>query len=334
LQLAIDDNGNTGTGGALTGSASATIDVTPCYCPGTLIMTPHGEKAIEELDIGDEVVTMSGIARPVKWIGRRSYDGGFLRGSKEILPVCIRADALDDHLPRRDLWVSPHHAMYLDGVLIEAMDLINGVSIVQAEHVDQVEYFHIELDTHDVIFAEGAPAESYIDDDNRLMFHNAPDYYARYRDARVPVHYCVPRLQEGYELETARQRIAARAGILRSADGERVGTLRGNVEGIRATGIAGWAQNSDAPEVPVCLDIFVDAKLVGRALANIYRDDLARAGLGSGRHGFCFTPPAGLDFSADAVEVRRSLDGALLQRSQASTARAAQDLSPSRRLIA
>ena len=326
LKLTIDDNGHTGTG-ALTGSASATIDITPCYCPGTLIKTPHGEKAVEKLEIGDKVITMSGIARPIKWIGRRSYGGRFLRGSKEILPVCIKAGALDDNVPKRDLWISPHHAMYLDDVLIEAKDLINGVSIVQAEHVEQVEYFHIELDTHDVIIAEGAAAESYIDDDNRLMFHNAPDYYALYRDAaKVAARYCAPRLEEGYEVETVRRRIAARAGLLRAADGERIGTLRGYIDCIRATSIAGWAQNSDAPEAPVCLDIFVHAKLVGRVLANTYRGDLAFAGLGSGRHGFNFMPPSGLDFSADAVEVRRSLDGASLQRSQAIMSRAPQNL--------
>ncbi len=72
--------------------------------------------------------------------------------------------------------------MYLDGVLIEAKDLVNGVSIVQAERVEKVEYFHVELDSHDVIVAEGALSESYLDDDNRLMFHNARDYDALYPD--------------------------------------------------------------------------------------------------------------------------------------------------------
>ena len=85
----------------------------------------------------------------------------FRQGRKDILPVCIKAGALDDDLPKRDLWISPNHAMYLDGMLIEAKDLVNGVSIVQAESVEQIEYFHIELDSHDVIIAEGAPSESF-----------------------------------------------------------------------------------------------------------------------------------------------------------------------------
>ena len=64
-----------------------------------------------------------------------------------------------------------------EGVLIEARDLVNGVSIVHAER-GEVEYFHVELDSHDVIIAEGAFSETFIDDDSRGMFHNAQEYSA------------------------------------------------------------------------------------------------------------------------------------------------------------
>ena len=166
----------------------------PCYCPGTLILTDRGEVAVETLCIGDVVMTMSGAARPIKWIGRRSYAGRFAFGQKDILPVCIQAGALDENTPRRDLWISPHHAMYLEGVLIEARDLINGVSVVQAETVDQVEYFHIELETHDVLVVEGSFSESFIDDDSRNMFHNAPEYRTLYpAHEQGAVRYYAPR---------------------------------------------------------------------------------------------------------------------------------------------
>ena len=82
--------------------------------------------------------------------------------------------------------------------------------------------------------------------------------------------------------------------------------------------IKGWAQNSDNLEVPVCLDIYVDGRVVGQTLANRYRKDLERAGLGSGNHSFAFTPPTGLAFCPDTVKVRRSLDGAVLQFATAS----------------
>ena len=322
--LALDDGGSLVATLTMEGDYSGTtftvsqasgfVDVgaAPCYCPGTLIQMERGQKRVEDLKIGDEVMTMSGALRPIKWIGRRSYSGRFAAGQKDILPICIKAGASEDHVPRRDLWISPHHAMYIDGVLIEAKDLVNGASIVKAERADKVEYFHIELDTHDVIIAEGALSESFVDDDSRGMFHNAHEYRALYPEA-VPgiAQYCAPRLEDGYEVEAIRQRIALRAGLV-LAD-KRIGQLRGQVNRVSNNCIAGWAQNTDHPEAPVCLDIYAGGQLIGQVLANRYREDLARNDLGSGRHGFEFSPPAGLTFAPDAVDVRRSLDGVTLE---------------------
>ena len=84
---------------------------------------------------------------------------------------------------------------------------------------------------------------------------------------------------------------------------------------ITSSRVAGWAQNVESPEAPVCLDIYAGGELIGRTLANQYRKDLEHAGLGSGWHSFAFTPPAGMTFASDAVEVRRSLDGASLNLS-------------------
>ncbi len=298
-------------GGA--GTITGTITDTACYRRGTLILTDRGELPVEVLAIGDRVMTASGVARPIKWIGRRSYGGRFVIGRTDILPICIKAGALDDNVPWRDLWISPHHAMFIDDVLIEARDLLNGVSIVQARSVDKVEYFHVELKTHDVIVAEGALSETFIDDDSRGMFHNAHEYQSLYPDvAALAPQYCAPRLDDGYEVEAARQRIALRAGLT-DADARTAGALRGSVNLISSNRITGWAQNVDHPEAPVCLDIYAGGRLIERTLANCYREDLARARLGSGHHGFAFTPPPGLDFPTDTVEVRRSLDGAALE---------------------
>src|SRR5581483_12260020 len=98
-----------------------------CYVRGTLIDTAAGDVAVEDLKIGDKVATAAGVLRPVKWIGTRSYGGRFVMGRTDILPVRIKAGALDENVPRRDLWISPHHAMYLDGVLIEVRDLVNDI---------------------------------------------------------------------------------------------------------------------------------------------------------------------------------------------------------------
>ena len=300
----------------MVGATDTGFDYAPCYCRGTLIGTGRGEKPVEKLKIGDQVMTKSGALRPIKWIGRRSYSGRFVIGRKDILPICIKAGALDENVPRRDLWISPHHAMYLDGVLIEAKDLVNGASIVQTERVEEVEYFHIELDSHDVIIAEGALSESFIDDDSRSMFHNGHEYRALYPEAAPGLaQYCAQRHEDGYEVEAARRRIALRAGTRLPDDELWVGALRGFIDLVSPRCIAGWAQNVDYPEAPVCLDIYAGNRLIGQILANRYREDLKRAGLGSGCHSFEFTSPDVLDFVSDALEVRRSLDGAELELS-------------------
>ena len=191
--------------------------------------------------------------------------------------------------------------------------LFRSVSIVQAKEIDKVEYFHIELDSHGVIIAEGALSETFIDDNSRGMFHNVREYDALYPDVvTAPARYCAPRLDEGYEVEAVRGAIAQRAGLLRASDGPRTGELRGYIDLVSETCVAGWAQSVDHPEAAVCLDIYAGDRLIGQALANGHREDLKRAGLGSGHHGFAFTLPAGLAIGSDTVQVCRSLDGAAL----------------------
>ena len=183
----------------------------PCYCRGTSILTDRGEVAVEDLRIGDRVATVFGGFRPIKWIGRRAYAGRFLLGRKDMLPVCFKAGSLGDNLPARDLFVSPLHAMYLEKVLIPASALIDGVAITQAVRRDSVEYFHIELDSHDVIFAEGAPSETFLDDDSRNIFQNAWEYATLYGDEMAPpARFRAPRKEDGFEVERARRGIAAR----------------------------------------------------------------------------------------------------------------------------
>ncbi len=297
-----------GTGTLIT-AASA-----PCYCPGTLIMTERGERPIEALEILDLIATHGGEYRAIRWVGRRSYAGVFIADQHLMLPVCIKAHALAPGRPHRDLWVSPGHALFIDGQLIPAWRLINGVSVVQPEAAEAVTYIHLELDRHEVIFANGQPAESYLDDNCRGQFHNAAEF-----DQLYPHHPVVTplqsRLEDGFALQLVQQRIAARAGVF--APIEPAGALRGFVDLATPERVCGWAQDADSPEEPVALEIVVNGTPVLCLLANAYRADLREAGFGSGCHAFDMVVPEGRN---GLIEVRRVTDGSALARTVAAEA--------------
>ena len=189
-------------------SGTGTVITVACYCPGTRIATPLGEVVVEALAIGDLVSTADGRAEAIRWIGRRSYAARFLLANPKVQPVRFRAGSLGDGLPRRDLLVSPEHAMLLDGMLIPARCLVDGVQIVAERGWTAVDYIHIELASHEAILAEGAASETFIDDDSRAMFQNAGEYTELYPDARPAGSFCAPRVEDGYELEAIRQRLA------------------------------------------------------------------------------------------------------------------------------
>ena len=184
----------------------------PCFCAGTAILTTRGEVAVEALAVGDRVVTVSGKAKRICWIGRRSYTGRFVLGRPHLAPVVIRAGALGAGLPRRDLLVSPLHAMFIAGVLVPAGCLVNGTTIVRQRGGQAVDYVHVELRRHDVILAEGAPSETFLDDGSRGMFQNAAEFVARGPVPPSPGRYCAPRVESGYALEAIRRSLGAEMG--------------------------------------------------------------------------------------------------------------------------
>jgi glycosyltransferase involved in cell wall biosynthesis len=295
------------------GGTAITADGTPCYCRGTLIQTERAEVAVEDLQIGDRLLTISGVAKPIRWIGRRNYNGRFAAGNRDVLPVLIKQGALSEGIPRRDLSVSPLHAMFLDGLLIPALALANGISIVQAETVESVEYFHVELDAHDVIFAEGAQSESFVDDGSRGMFHNAATYRDLYPQAApVAARYCAPRADTGGEVAAAHRRILARARLtVPQAPPETAPpppvrpstTRRGFVDFVRRDKVTGWAWDEQRPNESVSLQVLADGQVIGRVLANQYRKDLEVAGIGTGRYGFELPIPGLSPLSRHVISV-------------------------------
>jgi hypothetical protein len=161
---------------AVTDNASGGTDVAyvACFAAGTRILTPGGEVPIEELHTGDRVVSAFGGSVPIDWIGRRRLECHRHPRPAEIWPVRVRAHAFAPGQPSRDLRLSPDHAVYADEVLIPIRTLVNGTTIVQ-EPLDTITYFHVELPQHDVIYADGLPAESYLDTGNRSAFeHGGP----------------------------------------------------------------------------------------------------------------------------------------------------------------
>lgn len=297
---------------SLTSDGAGGTDITvACYREGTNIATPEGEVPVESLEIGNLVLTADGTAKPVRWIGRRAYSPRFATGKPHILPIRLSAGALGHGRPRRNLWVSPQHAMLVDGALIPAACLVNGVSIVQEDASGPIVYIHIELDRHDVIFAEGAASETYINDGSRGMFHNAADYAERYGDDRTSTAYCAGRIEAGPKLESIRRRLAVLAG---APDAFAHGALTGWFERIEAgtAGVhaVGWAYDGTAPDAPVCLELVANRHVVARGLANLHRGDLEDAGFGSGCHGFRIAIPA--IAAGTEIHIRRVVDGAPL----------------------
>lgn len=194
-----------------------------CFARGTMILTENGEHPVEALSIGDRVVTFCGKARPIKWVGRRSYKGAFLLRHSDMWPIRVAAGALAPAVPRRHLYLSAHHALFLDGLLIPVECLVNGGSITRCDCPDEIAYFHIELESHDVIMAEGAAAETFVDCGNRGIFHNACEFALLYpaEEARRQ-GFWAPRVEAGGELEAVRRRLRAREhGGLRFAEARR-----------------------------------------------------------------------------------------------------------------
>jgi hypothetical protein len=173
--------------------------ITACFATGTSILTDTAPRRVETLREGDLVMTASGRLAAVKWIGYRHTNLRRHPRPHDVMPVRVRAGAFGPRLPLRDLVLSPDHAVFADGHLVPVRYLVNGVSIVQ-ETRGSITYWHVELDRHDVILAEGLPCETYLDTGNRDAFENSegptelhPDF-AREQAARRMWHEqgCAP----------------------------------------------------------------------------------------------------------------------------------------------
>ena len=156
------------------------VQAVACFRAGTPIAIPGGEAAVERLAAGDLVVTLDG-PRPVRWLGRRRIDCRRHPRPGDVLPVRIAPDAFGPGAPATELFLSPDHAVFVEGVLVPIRYLANGASIAQVDAAE-VEYFHVELETHAVLFAANLPCESYLDTGNRAAFENGGTAVALHPD--------------------------------------------------------------------------------------------------------------------------------------------------------
>jgi hypothetical protein len=218
----------TQTSGSTIGSVAVDLDASytqdfgqwssvACFAAGTRILTASGEVSVEALSEGYLVPTvLGGGPRRIKWIGHRRIDCRRHPKPRNVWPVRVCPDAFGLGMPHRDLFLSPDHAVFIDGVLIPIKYLINGKTVVQ-EPRDTVRYFHIELAQHDILSAEGLPCESFLDTGNRADFDNGgpvmrmhPEFALRVWEADG----CAPLVIYGAELEAARSFLLDRAAQL------------------------------------------------------------------------------------------------------------------------
>ena len=196
----------TSTGEGLNGPA--------CFCAGARLLTERGEVAVEALRVGDRLITVSGEARPVIWMGRRRYDCAGDPHPELIWPVVVERGALGDDAPARDLWLSPEHCLYVENRLVQVKRLVNGASVRQVA-CDRVDYWHVELERHDAIFAEGLAAETFLDAGNRANFESADVVTLHPRFApKSLADACAAFLEAGAPLTALRARLAERAATL------------------------------------------------------------------------------------------------------------------------
>ena len=182
---------------------------------GTMVRTPEGEVAIETLKRGDLVLTSEGVAKPVSWLGKQTVSGRFADPTRSF-PIRVKAGALGENVPARDLLVSPDHALLIDGVLVHAGALVNDVSIVREAQVpESFVYYHVELDDHSLILAENVPAETFIDNVDRMHFDNWAEHQALYPEGKMIEELPYPRVKARRQLPVSiRERLAERAGLI------------------------------------------------------------------------------------------------------------------------
>lgn len=190
-----------------------------CFLPGTLISTPTGEIAVENLNIGDEVLTLdpttgASVARSITWVGK----GRVIVNPSDHLdlsgyPVCVSKNAVSPGVPRRNTYITSEHCLYVDGYLVPVRMLVNGTSIRYDTTQTAYEYYHFVTAQHTVVWAEGMLSETYLDTGNSQSFSQHGKVARLHRPAETPSDSLFPLRTDRLFVEAAFRRIAAKHGL-------------------------------------------------------------------------------------------------------------------------
>ena len=284
------------TSGASLALATNGVAITACYAAGTRIETETGEQPIETLAAGDRVRTLDGTLAPVKWIGHRTIDLRHHPRPHDVQPVRVAAHTFGPGLPKRDLILSPDHAVFVEGVLVPIRYLVNGATIAQ-QAADHVTYLHLELAAHGVVLAEGLPAETYLDTGNRGAFANGgpamqlhPDFALRLWQSGA----FAPLVTSGETIALIRHTLHAQAAML--------GHRRTTDPGYRLLPVKGGFRLASRVSVPAHMDpASDDHRQLGIAVTRLTADGtnipLDDVRLAAGWH----APEPGLRWTAGAA---------------------------------
>ncbi len=275
------------------GVGGTALTLVPCFTPGTLIETDQGPRAIERLRVGDRVVTRTGACKPIVWVGERHYSAAVVAVERQLRPVRFAAGAMGRGRPSRPLTVSPQHGIWLPTAqgprLAPAAALVNGGRIERVNAGADLTYMHIALEDHDAIWAEDIAVETFLpgsDDHMHLLACHL---------GQLPSGMAT---QWG-RVETGPALAALRRQLLMGGDGRAkhidkpvvCSNIHGTLDGAYLKGkwltVEGWArfQDPDA-DTSLKIELSLEGRVLGHTIANGWRPDLDRAGLGDGNCAF------------------------------------------------
>jgi hypothetical protein len=195
--LAAADNGNGQGGNGQGGNGQGgNGQGAQCFLKGTNIRTAEGDRRVEDLSLGDLLPTVFGGMCPIQWIGRYLLKKSDPTKAwvKKVLPVRVARSALGLDAPGADLYVTREHELLIDGVLVTAGSLINGttITVYDPRELDELEFFHIKLERHNAIYAEGAPCGTMINVEESAV--NFAEYLRHYGHPTIQEAPCAPLL--------------------------------------------------------------------------------------------------------------------------------------------